>query len=538
MLSRKSLLILVTNTIGAFAGLVALFVIGRYMGPTPYGMFAFSLSIVSLGAFLTRLGYDNAHIKRVSEGEDLARCNGTYLRIKALLITVFVLGVSVAVILWDRFQGFFDATTASVVFVTLAYAVLLEVRLVPTATFDALRQTARTQTLNIVEHVVKTPLLIIFALAYGLLNGRWVPFGDIVEGLMGRLGVVGPVTIETGALLIALAHGVALLVSVIAAFALFRYHGMPIGGYDPALARSYTRFAIPIAVVSSLHLIANHLDAFMIGYFWNAREVGYYYAAVRITTMVIIVPVAVRTLFFPTISQLSRAGDTEGVRTVARSTQRLLSLGIVLLTMFILMFAEEGIHIFLSDSFLPAAETLRLLAIYTFIVSTTTIASSLILGHDRPKTIAAIGIVSVVSNITLNFVFIPESILGVPLLGLRSAGAALATVTAQTIALVLLVWYSRRLTGETHFGMFLVKHIAAAAITAGVLHLLYTPVLGSVDRVWELAAAGILGTILYLGILILLREVTRKDLLMFYDLFHPIRMIRYVREEVGGRKKD
>lgn len=536
MLARKSFLIFLTNIVGGFLGLIGLFAIGRYMTPGALGILGYTLGFVGIASFIGNLGFDSAHVKRVSEGRVLGDSLVVYTGVKVALALVFGIGVLVAALVWDRTQGLVDTSVAMVVLVVIYYVFFI-LRKVPTQTFDALRYAATTQTIILFEHIIKNPLVVVFALVFASVNGKWVPFSDVVDTIVKAVGVAGPLDNMDGAFMLGTAYTLALGVSFLAGVYLLRRHEYPVGRFDKDLARDYARFAFPIAILSAFATLSNHLDAFMIGYFWSSADVGYYFAARRITTTALIIPIAVGTMFFPIISELAARGERKAVLEVALSTQHYVSLVVVLVVMFMVMFPREGIHIFLSDSFLPATRPLQLLAVWTLLMAFTTVASSIVKGFDRPRAVAQAGIISLSANMLLNVVLIPDSFLGIPTFGLRATGATLATALAQVLQLALLLRLSHGVLGRLHFGTSVIKHLAAAAITMGVMHLAATtPVFGGLARFYHLGAMGVFGTVVYLGILILMRDVKRGDLVMLLDVVHPGKMAKYIRDEVRPSK--
>ena len=67
------------NLLDGLLAYIALYFISRDMGPEAYGIIGFAMGFVGLFTILTDLGFNSAHIKRVSEGKDMGTCIGTYL---------------------------------------------------------------------------------------------------------------------------------------------------------------------------------------------------------------------------------------------------------------------------------------------------------------------------------------------------------------------------------------------------------------------------------------------------------------------------
>lgn len=536
VLARKTILILGTNAIGAATGAVSLFFIGRYMTPGAYGMFGFAIGAIGIMVFLADIGFDRAHMKRVSEGQDLGDCLKTYLIGKSTLVALFAIAAFGSTVIWDRQVGFTDAATLPVLLVVTLFYLATEFRKYFEITYNALRQTARTQILNIVEFSVKVPLIIFAALAFGHANGRWVPFRGIAEWGVSILGLEDGVSNETGAVMIAGAWAIGMGVSGLVALGQFLYHGFPVGRFRRDLLVKYIRFALPIALPAILAIIAVRVDSVMIGFFWADRDVGHYFAGQRIMTMLMVLPTAVTTLFFPMISEMASVGDRAGVRRLAAATQRMVSLIMVPAVMVLLVFTAEAIHVFLSDSYLPAVPILRVLGLYTLTVAFTLVSGSIVGGFNHPEKAAIAGTLNLGVNLALNFILIPTSIKGVPLLGLKGTGAALATLIGQVIFFFVITHYSRKYSGAGYLGRPVFKHFLAAGIAGTVMHFAKDPLFGQADRIWELAPAVAATLLLYAVLLLALRELGRKDLELFRDILDPGKMAHYVKTELRHRE--
>ena len=121
MIARKSALIVAINIVNGILGYVGLFFIARYMAPGDYGIIGFALGFVGLFLVLGNLGFDAAHVKRISEGKRLDECIGTYFFIKMGLAGLFA-SVTIGAILFWKFvlnRGFESPAHESAVYIML-----------------------------------------------------------------------------------------------------------------------------------------------------------------------------------------------------------------------------------------------------------------------------------------------------------------------------------------------------------------------------------------------------------------------------------
>ncbi len=528
MLARKSTLIVLNNTLGAAFGVVSLFFIARHMPPASLGMVAFALAVARVGTIIGDLGLEAAHVKRVSEGQDIADCQTTYAVLRGGLLLLSSGLLTAAAIWWQRTRGFTDATTLTVLLVLIVFQIIQGIRSLPFQTFTALTQTARAQVILLADNLVKAPALIGAALVFGVATGRtqqWFPFLDVPQG--------GPIGVEVGAIYIALAYILGAVASTVIGAGLLLRARYGFGRFRMDLARSYARFAAPLALLSFVTYFATEVDTLMVGYFWGATDTGHYHAAKRLATMASIIPVAVGSVFFPMISELAAKGETGVVATLMRTALRYVALFMLPLLALAVLFADGAVRVALSADFGPTALILQILTLHVVIQALGTVYGSTVRGLDRPRLILFVGVVSFGVNVALNLLFIPDSILGVPTLGLKGAGAAAATVIATATTVGILVIWARR----TMNAWVLPPGLWKMVVAAGAMVLIFTwllplPVIGAADRLVELLVYAVLVGLGYLLILWALRGLDRNDVIMVRDAVHPRELASYVRREL------
>lgn len=536
MLARKSLLIFLNNVLSAFAGMGALVLVGRFMTPTAYGMFAWALGAAMLVGHISRLGLDKAHEKRVSEGQELGDCLVTYTLMRSGIVIGAAVAFAGSAWAWHTTRGFFDATTITTMLVMALYIIAEQGRIMVQSTFNGQQHTAKAQLAVLVENATRLVFMAIVAVLFGAAAGHPVPFRQRAQAAVDALGLPSPIPDGTGAALIAMAYLLAMAVSLMTGVLLMRLHRYPWGSFDRGLMRSYLRFALPIAGVSVLGSVSLHVDKLMLGFFWSPAITGHFFAAQRIATAAIVIPGAIGTIFFPMMSELAAAGRVEGVRAVAKSTQRVLGLTMAIVGVILFAFAPQGILLVLGADYLPATTALRILAFHTVLTGLITVPSSILMGFGHPKDLAITGAVIAGGNILLNVLLIPDSLFGFGLPGLRAEGAAIATVVSTAAGAATMLYFCHRRTGIFPWPLALARH-TAAALGAGVLgwSMQANGFPGGLDRWYELGAAGLAVGLVYLAALVLLREVGRKDWLLVVDMLHPWRLVEYVRDELRGR---
>lgn len=499
-IGRKTTLIFLVKMTLTISSFIGLFFVARFMGPEVIGIIGFALGFV--GLFLqSDFGFGMAHNKRVSEGKDIGECLGTYVAIKAIMISMAVAILLLSIFFWERVlgHGYEDPIQRNVILVILAYYILYTLSKISTETFGGLRQSAKQQTPEFIGTFVRVPIMIIVA--------------------MTALGVV----------VLALSYVVTGAIMVFSGFYLLRKY--EIRRPSRALMRSYAKFAAPVMIVSIFMVISLNIDKIAIQYFWNSTEVGYFYGMQRLTFAMIMISSALGPIFFPSISYYNKRKAKKTIKYLVQRAEKLLSMLITPMAVFFIVLASPIIHILLSDEFLPGEETLIWLSVYCLMMALMQPHSYLLLGCGRPDLAARVGITIAITNIILLFTLVPSNFLGIELYGLGSTGAALATMSSAFLGCLVAKHYSRKLFGVKS-SRRIYRHWAAGAIMGLALYWLH-------NHVWEIArwydlllVSGVaLG--IYLALLSLMNEFRKKEFDYFLDLLNLKKMTSYV----GGELK-
>ncbi|EMR74124.1 membrane protein involved in the export of O-antigen and teichoic acid [Thermoplasmatales archaeon SCGC AB-539-N05] len=537
MIARKSFLIVTSQFFTRFLGWIGLVVIAKLWGgfaPEALGILGFAMAFLAMFNIVADLGFSQAHVKRVSEGNDLGTCIGTYAAIKLILTSLMVTIVFVAVYIWKNFfnGGFTDATTESVIAVFVIYYIFLNLAQIATVTFQGRREIAKRQVTGIFENIVKIPLEILVALAGVSIVGvtyispafNWPDFLQPLQQFLASHAV--------GSL--AMTYAFATMTTFFVGMWLLRKYPLKKPSWD--LCKSYFSFALPIMLISIIGVISVNIDKIMIGYFWTSREVGYYFTTQNILEIVVVLSGAVGIVLFPTISKYHSSKNFHKIMKTTHLAERYVSMVIIPVMVVIIVFVNPVIYIMLSDAFLPAASVFVALTIYTFIINLTMPYHSLIGGINRPGITAKIGFIMCSANIALNYLLIPEWGFLSPF-GIKGpTGAAIATGLSALIGFVGLRLAAKKLTGIKLIQNHTPRHIIAGLVMGIVLYFLAfcTPFFPYIHWYDLLMFAG-MGLAVYLGILFVLKEFNKQDLDFFLDMIHPKEMIGYIKSELKGK---
>jgi len=536
MIARKSLFIVIAQFITRFLGWIGLVILAKFWGdfaPDALGVIGFAMAFIGLFSVIGDLGFNQAHIKRISEGKDLGTCIGTFAAIKIVLTVAMTIAVLTAIYIQINVlnRGFTDATTLSVIFVFLLYYILLNIQSIPTYTFNGKSEIAKMQITGIFENIVKVPLTILVVIAgVSLINlnssVQWPQFLQPLQHFFAEHTL--------GSLAMTYVFGA--VATVIVGFWFLRKYPLKKPNWE--LFKSYFSFALPVILISIISVISTNIDKIMIGFFWTAKEVGYYFTVQQITGLVGVFSSALSVILFPTISNYHSQKNFENIKQTTYLANRYISMIITPVVIVTIVFVVPVINILLSEAFLPAKYVLITILIYIFISTLMAPYGSLISGINRPGIAAVIGAIMCIINIVLNLLFIPQWGL-LSSIGINGPeGAAVATLLSGIVGIFLLMLIAKKLAGIKLLRYHTPRHIIAGLIMGFILYFIaYQTSLFLVIRWYTFLGLSFVGLGIYLAILFIIREFKKQDLIFFLDLLQPKKMLRYVSSELREKPK-
>jgi O-antigen/teichoic acid export membrane protein len=510
MFARKSLLIMISNLVNGMLAFVALYYISRDMGPEAYGIIGFAMGFVGLFTILTDLGFNSAHIKRVSEGKEMGTCIGTYLISKLFFMLLLIVAVIGAIAVWKFFlgRGFESSTQELAVYIIIAYYAVNSIGTFFSNTYTATKEIAKAQ----------------------------IP---LVAGAVGRtIAIIVVAFSGLGALALAWAYVLGEVIFLIASSLFFR--GFPVKKPTRECFKDYTIFAMPLILVGISYTIVTNVDRVLIQLFWSSIEVGYYFACYRIVQFLLVAASAVGTLLLPTISGYHSREDIESIKRTVFLSERYISMTVFPIVIGIVVLAEPTVRILLSSSFYQAIPILMVLPFFVILEALSQPYMYEVIGMNKP--VLARNRILIILGITVFFdlILIPKNIhsLGLTLFGWGAVGASVATVIGYTAGLVYCRYASWKLA-KNPFNPRILLHLLAAGIMGIIVYELMS--FFPIQRWYILLGFAVFGLGIYLFILFILREFTRKDLDFVLDLLNIKKMWKYVHSEIkdngGSRRK-
>lgn len=506
MYARKTALIMTTLLISNFFGYLSWYFVTNNLQQSYVGSVAFAISYLGFFGVITDLGFSSAHIKRVSQGKDLGRCMGTYITVKGVLLSLFILMALSAI--WGYrnvypgrdFSRDFDM---DVIMVMVLWSVLSNITTILSNTFIGKQQVAKAQITVLVSAVVQSIVTIIVVLN----------FEDVI--------------------LYALTYVLGAAVSLATGIILFR--GFSIKPPTKEYFKSYVTFALPLMFVMGAAPLILYMDKVMIKLFLENTHVSLYWNAQKFSALPDALTGSVMTVLFPAFSSMVATGSLGEVRKSTLMAERFLSMAVFPCAFILMAISTPFIEVFSDISYSESAPVFLILMGWVIIRALSKPYSSHFGGFNKPVYSLYINLIVIPVNIILNLVLIPESIFGIPLAGMGIRGAALATLLSGTMKFVMIRFLSRRLI-KIGPNRSVLRHLVAGGIVGCGLFLIQS-LHPFVDRFYEILLVFAAGILIYGLLLYLMGELSKNDVKFFLDTINPKKSIRYIRDETGNRDR-
>jgi O-antigen/teichoic acid export membrane protein len=262
--------------------------------------------------------------------------------------------------------------------------------------------------------------------------------------------------------------------------------------------RRIAGYAGALLVIEGAFVLFEQIDVLLIGALLSATAAGLFQAPLRLVTFLHYPAYAVAAGVAPRVARHEVEGSS--VDPFAGALRGLVLFQAALLAPLVI-WADPLVELVLGPDYAKSAEVLRALAPYVFLAGLGPLVSMAVnyLGEARRR--LPIAIVAVAVNAGIDVVLIPE--IGI-------VAGAIGTNVAYAIYVPAHLWICRSLLDLPMRPLLVsfAKALVAAAAMAGVLALF-----GTKDvSLPELLAGGVIGLAVYVGALLVLRELSRDEM--------------------------
>lgn len=401
------------KTLGMGLGFLLQIFMARMLGVDQFGFYMYALAWVYIAMMLALLGFDTAilrFIARYQAQQDWAKLRGMLGHaMQWVLVAGLAAAAIIALIAWlagERLESGF----AQVLFAAAP--------LVPLFALSSLRQSAlrgykQVFRAELPDSVFRPLLIMALAGIWWLWQGQF----DAVE---------------------------AMYFQIASALAAFLIGGWWLRQATPQEARravpehdgEWLKVALPMLMISGLHLILKQTDVVMIGAMVGARDSGIYAAMVRLADLAVFGLTAANAITAPMISELYSTGRKAELQRLLTLSSRAVLAFTIAVSLF-LIFAGEWVAGLFGPEFVAGVIPLWILLAGQAVNAATGPVGYLMTMTGHQNAALMIQGLAAAINVALNLLLIPS---------MGMTGAAIATATAMIFwNIVMLVYVNRRL---------------------------------------------------------------------------------------------
>lgn len=419
--------LLINPVLGGILGLVANSYVARTIGTEEYGKLSFALAFVNFFTLFTNLGFSNYLMKEFAK--DKGQGENEFSAVLALrLVLALITYLTGAVAL--QLLGYPSAT--KVVYYVAGLVII------PTYLTDScegvfkgreqMQFIARQRiAYNIIFNVSRCVLVFLGGKAFGLAWNRVVT--DFLN-----MGVA--------------------LYSLRRHFFKWKMH------FSLPLFKKIIAGTLPFAFSTSFLIIYNRIDTVLLSYISGDSAVAYYRSAFVLTENLAIFCIALVGAVYPAIARLS-VKDPSKAATLYNRAFFYLFLAAIPIAAGGYQLSEQIISLFYGQEYAPASSPLRLFFMATPFVFATSIIGNVLMAAGHAKLFTY-------TMTVMCFIDLVADLLLIPIYA--HTGAAMATLVAQSINLLLLFIVSRGKIGVLQLNVRYLKVVASAGLMLLALH--------------------------------------------------------------------
>lgn len=237
----------------------------------------------------------------------------------------------------------------------------------------------------------------------------------------------------------------------------------PVGGYR------FRRHLKPIFVFFAMSVattIYTNMDSVMLGFMKGAEENGFYDAAIKIKNILVSLVTSLGTVLLPRVSYYWEKGERETFWRLARTAAAFELLTAGALALFFILYAEPTVYLVSGRLFERSILPMQIIMPTLLLIGLSNITGiQIMIPMGMEKYVLYSEIAGAAVNLAANSMLIPK---------FGASGAAVGTLLAETLVLLVQLWVLRAHLGRLFGGIQTGKMLAAAAIAAAagifVLH--------------------------------------------------------------------
>ena len=382
-------------------------ILARFLGPEGFGLISMAMMIIGFFQLVALFGIDGALVKFVAEYKE--QKEKVYSLVSSAFFTILIVGITVSLALFvfsNTFANVFNMPSLSLLIKIYALAFPF-----------SLAQG------------------IIYSYFIGLREMRYYAFFRILRASSSLVFI-------SVFLIIGLGVEGAMSGTVFATFAtasvamviIKRYVHLTLSNYKKN-TKMLVSYGSRLVGANMIGEINHYVDIIMIGYFLTSTAVGYYAVAVSLSRFFWLVPRAMGTVAYPTISEYWAKNDIQAINKLVDKSTKYSACILIFAGMSVIFFAKDIITFLFTSEFLPAVLPLTILIIGTVTSGILKSISVIFASTGKINLVLIISTIGAVGNTLLNIALIPTY--GI-------IGAATATTTSYVIGVGITIYFLRK----------------------------------------------------------------------------------------------
>lgn len=498
MLAQKLILSYGSKISLQFIQIAASIVVARIAGPTVLGTVAFGLAFVSMFGFLADLGIGTAHIKLISEGQDLGKCISTFSKLKIALTSFFfviVLGIFLAQKYIFNVQ-FENPAHEYVIMIFLATATINQLLFIPKTTFMGKTEQVKTEAPDFIRIIIYQILRVI--IVFHGYKAVALAFGNLISAIL------------------------------VIPFVFYLFKDYPRDRFDRKLAFKYLKISLPILIIGMSTNLISYIDKVALQYFTCSKQVGFYSAGHRIGSLVLMIANSVGLLFFPYFSKAASDGNYQYIKNTIEKIERFSFIFIMPFVIFLSLYSDVVIKVLLGNQYLPSISIMTIINLAMFLAVLNVPYGNVITGMGFFKLAALLNL--------LNLFLFASLILVLPnpkIFNLSGVGVAITILISKIFLGIVYRIFAKQKCSLLHIKTG-VKFIVFGIFNFIVFYFLYNHFSTQYGFNFKLAFIPIYFGITYFT-LFLLGWMNKGDLQSVKVLGNIRKLVEYVKEEISKK---
>lgn len=400
----------VKNTFWLFTGEIGVRILklllfiyaARKLGTSEWGVFSYSLALMSTFSIISDIGVNSILTREVSrKTEQLKEYISTSLVLKLGLSVISSIGLLLIVI-------FINEDNPVKVLIPITAIILF---------FDSIREFG-------------------FSLNRAFEKMEVEAFIKLLTNLILILFGIFFISISPKAISLSYSYVISGIIGVFIIYINLKDHFKNIlANFSKKILPLIFKEAIPIAIIGIIGTIMTNLDMIILGWFSTSSEIGIYSAAQKPIQIIYLVPALLTTAIFPVFSRLAIT-DKEKMKGVIKKSVKISLLMAIIINIGIFLIGGPIFKIMFGPQYLNSIPLLKIMGLAIISGAPGIIISNAIFAIGEQKELLKFVLISLILNIIMCLILIPK--FGI-------TGAAISVTMAQTIGNTILIIRSKKI---------------------------------------------------------------------------------------------